>query len=226
MLEGKFQGMDVTKCYGKYAKDADLEDKSKSLIASLNWFIANANDVLTGGFDYVIADEIHLADEAFRKETMISLLRIIEKFNTKSGTKLILMTGTPSIEVNYLDKDKTCFVKVGDRARFRVRYAVLLPHAPCLRVVVEMAVFMIEHISSVYAEIEITGSKCMREFKSQIGFTQCIQTPFRLVMRIDIKNGFLAVVKMVSEVKERIRVSQSAPYVAVVFASAFETRRL
>lgn len=112
VLEGKFHGMDVTRCFGKYAKDADLEDKSKSLIASLNWFIANANDVLTGGFDYVIADEIHLADEAFRKETMISLLRIIEKFNTKSGTKLILMTGTPSIEVNYLDKDKTCFVKV------------------------------------------------------------------------------------------------------------------
>ena len=112
VLEGKFHGMDVTRCYGKYAKDADLEDKSKSLIASLNWFVANANDVLTGGFDYVIADEIHLADEAFRKEVMISLLRIIEKFNTKSGTKLILMTGTPSIEVNYLNKERTCFVKV------------------------------------------------------------------------------------------------------------------
>ena len=112
VLEGKFHGMDVTRCYGKYAKEADLDDKSKSLIASLNWFVSNANDVLTGGFDYVIADEIHLADEAFRKEVMISLLRIVEKFNTKSGTKLILMTGTPSIEVNYLHKDKTCFVKV------------------------------------------------------------------------------------------------------------------
>ena len=45
VLEGKFHGMDVTRCFGKYAKDADLDDKSKSLIASLNWFVANANDV-------------------------------------------------------------------------------------------------------------------------------------------------------------------------------------
>ena len=112
VLEGKFHRMNVIRCYGKYAKGADLNDRNKSLIASLNWFVANAKEVFSGGFDYVIADEIHLTDEAFRNETMISLLRIIERFSTHSETKLVLMTGTPSIEVNYLNKERTCFVKV------------------------------------------------------------------------------------------------------------------
>ena len=120
VLTNKFNGMDIIRCYSIHTQTADLTDKKKSLCCSLNWLANNFTQV-DGNFDYIIIDEIHLTDEAFRKDLMLDLLGLIRNYaNTKhSRTKLLLMTATPSIEVNYLDKDKTFFVKIVKQLKHR-----------------------------------------------------------------------------------------------------------
>ena len=119
VLVNKFNGMDIIRCYSIYTQTADLTNKKKSLCCSLNW-LANNFEKVEGDFDYIIIDEIHLTDESFRKELMLDLLEHIRNYANKkhSRTKLLLMTATPSIEVNYLDKDKTSFVKIEKPSKY------------------------------------------------------------------------------------------------------------
>jgi len=119
VLISKFQRLDVIRCYGTYAKEADTSDKRRSVCCSLNWLAQNFKQT-DGAFDFIIIDEIHLTDETFRKELMLKLLEHISNYhnNGRSKTKMILMTATPSIEVNYLDQNKTHYVKVVKPLRF------------------------------------------------------------------------------------------------------------
>ncbi|MBR2772358.1 MAG: hypothetical protein IKD78_10200, partial [Bacteroidales bacterium] len=118
VLKNKFNGMDIIRCYSIHTQTADLTNKKKSLCCSLNW-LANNFEKVEDDFDYIVIDEIHLTDESFRKELMLDLLGHIRNYanNKHSRTKLLLMTGTPSIEVNYLDPNKTHFVKVVKNAQ-------------------------------------------------------------------------------------------------------------
>ena len=54
-----------------------------------------------------------------------------------------------------------------DDARLGIGHAVLLPHTRVDEaVVVEMTVFVVEHIAAVESEIEVAGSKRMLEVKT------------------------------------------------------------
>lgn len=119
VLVNKFNGMDIIRCYSIHTQTADLTNKKKSLCCSLNW-LANNFEKVEGDFDYIIIDEIHLTDESFRKELMLDLLGHIRNYanNKHSRTKLLLMTATPSIEVNYLDRSKTAFVKIVKQLKY------------------------------------------------------------------------------------------------------------
>ena len=112
VFDGKFDGIDVVRCYGKSIKGADLKDKKRSLVCSLDWFSLNFKEHIYGkGYDFIIMDEIHLTDEHYRKKTMMAICTIIKNFPA-NHEKLILMTATPSIETNYLPKNRTYHVKV------------------------------------------------------------------------------------------------------------------
>ena len=76
----------------------------------------------------------------------------------------------------------------------RIGLVVLRPHAEGLAVVVEMTVLMIEDISSVEAEVEVAFRIGMREVQAHFSLTECGQTPFGTMVRIDIKNRILGVV--------------------------------
>lgn len=112
VIDGKFDGMDVVRCYGEAAENADLEDKKKSLVCSLDWFGRNfEKHVHHKGYDFIVMDEIHLIDEHYRKTTMMKICNIIKKFPSNSEN-LILMTATPSFETYYLSEKNSCCIKI------------------------------------------------------------------------------------------------------------------
>ena len=108
----------------------------------------------------------------------------------------------------------------------RISLVVLCPHAEGLAVVVEMAVLMIEDIASAQAEIEVAFRVGMREVKAHVSLTECGQTPFGTMVRIDIKNRILGIIQVISEIQECVRVPQGTADISVVLTSRFKTRRL
>lgn len=107
VLEGKLGRMDVDKHYG-----GNTDDGSNGNAAySVNQFIKKYKELKKDcHYDYIIIDEIHLVGESFRKDVMTKLLHIIHSYSLSA--KLVLMTGTPSIETYYLPKDNTLKVQV------------------------------------------------------------------------------------------------------------------
>lgn len=113
VLEGKLGRMDVDKHYG-----GNTDDGSNGNAAySVNQFIEKYKELKKDcHYDYIIIDEIHLVGESYRKEVMTKLLRIIHSYSLNA--KLVLMTGTPSIETYYLPKDNTMKVRVEKEQAF------------------------------------------------------------------------------------------------------------
>ena len=66
----------------------------------------------------------------------------------------------------------------------------------------------------------------MGEIQSHFRLTQRRETPFRLMMGVHIEDGFLAVVQMVAEIKERVRMAERSADVAVIGFRGIEARRL
>ena len=123
-------------------------------------------------------------------------------------------------------------VLVRYRLTIGIRYAVLRPSAEIavigriITIVVPMAVLVIEDITAVETEIQIAGRESVGEVKTDLGLTQRRQPPFCFVMCIHIKDRFLAVVQMVTEIKQGVRVTDSAADITVVFLARLETRGL
>ena len=110
--------------------------------------------------------------------------------------------------------------------RFGIGDAVLLPHTPYLRVVVEMTVLMVVDIAAVESEIEFAGTEGVLEIQSHFRLAQRRETPFGLVVGIDIEDGSLAVVHVVAEIEEGIRMTYRAAYISVVVLTRLKARRL
>ena len=137
---------------------------------------------------------------------------------------LLLRCGAKSEES--LNRPERSLVKRRERMRFRIGYFILLPHTPYLRIVVEMAVLMVEDITAVESEIEFASAERMPEIKSDLRLAQCRESPLGLMMRIDVEDGSLAVIQVIAEIKERIRVTNRAADVAVVVLAGLEAGRL
>ena len=157
-----------------------------------------------------------LADCSRFSEEIIARLELV--------LHLLLGRGAESEEGLHCPKRSLilCFKRMG----LRIRYFILLPHTPCLRIIVEMAVLMIEDISAVQSEIEFARAERMPEIESGFRLTQRCESPFRLMMSIDIKDGALAVVQVIPEIKQGIRVTNRAADITVVVLAGFEARRL
>ena len=113
VLEGKLGKMDIDRHYGG---NTEIGNNSNAAY-SINQFIQEYKELKEDcPYDYIIIDEIHLVGESFRKEVMTKLLRIIHSYSLNA--KLVLMTGTPSIETYYLPKDNTMKVRVEKEQAF------------------------------------------------------------------------------------------------------------
>ena len=117
-------------------------------------------------------------------------------------------------------------VFVSNRIGFWIRLAILCPHPVLGGVVIEMTVLMIVYVTSINPEIEIACAERMREIHSHYCLAQRSQAPFSMMMRIDIQNRVLAVVHMVAEIEERIRMTQGRTDIPMERLERLETRRL
>ena len=114
------------------------------------------------------------------------------------------------------------FVHLAERMRFRISRAVLCPKTVVLAVVVEMTVFMVENITAVDTEIQVARAISVLEIESQKGLAQGGETPFCLMVGIDIQNRVLAVIQMVAEVKQGVRMTQTAAHITVIPFAGFK----
>ena len=73
-----------------------------------------------------------------------------------------------------------------------------------------MAVFVVVYISALNTEIEVCRGIGMREFEPCAGLAQRRHTPFGMVVRIDIQNRVLAVIEVITESEEGVRVTKRA----------------
>lgn len=113
VLEGKLGRMDIDKRYGGNTDEGSNDNAAYSV----NQFIKQYKELKKDcHYDYIIIDEIHLVGESFRKDVMTKLLQIIHSYSLSA--KLVLMTGTPSIETYYLPKDDTLRVAVEKEQTF------------------------------------------------------------------------------------------------------------
>ena len=136
----------------------------------------------------------------------------------------------------YAHEDLCCpergLVQVRQRRTVGVSRPVLLPHAEIpvrgseSGVVVEMAVLIVMHVTSLDPEIEVAGGEGVCEPESQTALAQRSQAPFGAVVRIDIEDRFPAVIEVVAEIEEGVGVAQRPADVAVVDLPGLETRRL
>ena len=126
-----------------------------------------------------------------------------------------------------LCRPQGCLILIAQRGRtIGIRYLILLPTAESLRIVVEMTVFIVEDISAVETEIEVAIREIMREIQSYFGLTECSQTPLGMMVCIHIQDGLLAVVQMVSEIEQGVRMTNRSAYIPVVRATRLKARRL
>ena len=136
----------------------------------------------------------------------------------------------------YAHEDLCCpergLVQVRQRRTVGVSRPVLLPHAEIAvrgsesGVVVEMAVLIVMHVTSLHTEIEVAGGEGVCEPESQTALAQRSQAPFGAVVRIDIEDRFLAVIEVVAEIEEGVGVAQRPADITVVDLPGLETRRL
>ena len=107
-----------------------------------------------------------------------------------------------------------------------IRLLVLRPHVPRLGIVIPVTVFVVIDIATIETEIEVASGVGVGEIQSYLGLTQGSETPFRLMMRIDIKDGVLSVIEMIAEIKERVGVPYGSAQVSVIGFAGFEACRL
>ena len=89
-----------------------------------------------------------------------------------------------------------------------------------------MAVFMIVYIPAVHAEIEIAVTERMGEIQPYRSLTERSQSPFGFMMGIYIENRFLAVIQMISEIKQGVRMAQCPADITVIPLPGLKTGRL
>lgn len=113
VLEGKMGRMEIDRHYG-----GNTESNGNNNAAySINQFIREYEELKKNcPYDFIIIDEIQLVGESFRKDVMTKLLHIIHNYSLSA--KLILMTGTPSIETYYLPKGNTLKIAVEKEQKF------------------------------------------------------------------------------------------------------------
>ena len=121
---------------------------------------------------------------------------------------------------------------VASDMRLIIRHLVLLPSAEIAvrgierRVVIPMSVLVVVYIPAFDTEIEVAGRERMLEIQAQFAFTQSRRSPFCMMTCMHIEDRVLAVIEMVSEPKERVRMTDCTTDIAVIGCGGFKTCRL